>query len=133
MWFVPAFFVAEVLSMPPESPIACQICRNENTPPAIFSGTVRLAGPNQLGIFDGKVHQTMTFSFPAGFRGVSSSDGVIKDAGIASVKSGLLARVSYRTVGDRREPITVLLLTIQQCRALQAAEHISKSKIDCPD
>jgi len=133
MWFAAAFFLAEVLAMPPESPIACQICQNADAPASIFSGTVRLAGDNQLGIFDGKLHQTMTFRFPPGFRGVSSSDGVIKDAGIASVKPGLLARVSYRTIGERREPTTVLLLTINQCRALQAAEHISKAKTDCPD
>jgi hypothetical protein len=133
MWFVPALFVAAVLAMPPETPIACQVCKNANAPAAVFAGTVRLAGDNRLGIFDGKTHQTMIFSFPAGFRGVSSSDGVIKNAGIASIKPGLLARVSYRTVGDHREPTTVLLLTINQCRALMAAEHISKSKSDCPD
>ena len=133
MWFVPALLVAEVLAMPPETPIACQVCKNVNEPLAIFSGTVRLAGENQLEVFDGKTHETKLFTFPAGFRGVNSSDGVIKNGGIGSVKPGLLARVSYRTVGDRMEPATVLLLTIQQCRALQAAEHISKSKIDCPD
>jgi hypothetical protein len=58
---------------------------------------------------------------------------VIKNARVASVKPGLLARVSYRTVGDRREPTAVLLLTINQCRELMAAEHISKAASGCPD
>jgi hypothetical protein len=133
MWFVPASFVAEVLAMPPETPIACQICKSASVAPATFSGTVGLAGDNRLAIFDGKTHESMLFTFPADFRGVASSDGVIKNAGIASIKSGLLARVSYRTVGDRREPIAVLLLTIEQCRALEAAERISKAKSGCPD
>jgi hypothetical protein len=133
MLFVAALFVAEVLSMPPETPIACQVCAAATAQPAIFSGTVRLAEGDRLGIFNGKTHQTMIFTFPAGFHGVSSSDGVIKNARVASVKPGLLARVSYRTVGDRREPTAVLLLTINQCRELMAAEHISKAASGCPD
>jgi hypothetical protein len=42
--------------------------------------------------------------------------------------------VTYRTLADdRREVMRVLLLTINQCRALVAAERLSDRGADCPD
>jgi hypothetical protein len=84
-------------------------------------------------VFNGKSHQSMGFEVPADFRGVESSDGKVKGGAVAAVPPGLLARVTYRTEADRRIVTRVLLLTINQCRALVAAERLSKSATDCPD
>jgi hypothetical protein len=75
----------------------------------------------------------MRFNVPAEFRGVESSDGTVKGAPLASAAPGLLARVTYRTAGEARTVTRVLLLTINQCRALIAAEHLSKTASECPD
>jgi hypothetical protein len=131
--FFPVPMMADVLAMPPETPIACQICKPAAASTGTFSGTVRLADGVRLGVFDGKTHQTMAFSVPAGFHGVRSSDGVIKDATLASVVPGLLARVTYQTVAGHHVPSEILLLTLEQCRALQAAERLTRARSDCPD
>ncbi len=73
--------------MPPETPIACQVCKPR--PTLIFAGTVKLAQAGRIGVFNGKTHQTMGFTVPADFHGVSSSDGVIKNAAVARVPPGL--------------------------------------------
>jgi hypothetical protein len=131
MLFVPAA-IAEVLMKPPETPIACQVCKHEET--LTFAGTVQLAEGTRLGVFNGKTHQTIAFAVPADFRGVSSSDGVIKNAPLSRVREGLLARVTYRTVGGDHVPSEVLLLTLNQCRALMAAAKLSHAPItQCPD
>ena len=75
----------------------------------------------------------MGFAVPADFHGVSSSDGVIKNAALGGLPAGLLSRVTYRTVGGHHVPSEILLLTIKQCRALQAAERSRKSASGCPD
>jgi hypothetical protein len=124
-------FLAAVLALPAESPIACQVCSNTAT--LTFAGTVSLAQSGRLHVFNGKTHQTMGFSVPAGFAGVQSSDGVVKNATLARVRPGLLARVTYRTIAGERVPTEVLLLTINQCRSLQAAEKLSRAPVDCPD
>jgi hypothetical protein len=132
MLFVQVPFIAEVLTMPPETPIACQVCKHE--PVHTFAGTVQIAEGGRIRIFNGKTHQSMGFAVPENFRGVQSSDGVIKNATLASARPGLLARVTYQTINGRHVPSAVLLLTISQCRALMAAEQISHSKdTDCPD
>jgi hypothetical protein len=131
MLFVPAA-VAEVLMLPPETPIACQVCKHEET--LMFAGMVRLAEGTRLGVFNDKTRQTIAFVVPADFRGVSSSDGVIKNAPLSRVRPGLLARVTYRTVGGDHVPSEVLLLTLNQCRALMAAARLSHAPItECPD
>jgi len=130
MLFVPVLW-AEVLAMPPETPIACQVCKHEAT--QTFAGTVRLAQDGRLAVFNPKTRESLGFAVPAGFRGVQSSDGQIKDAGLEHVRPGLLARVTYRTLSGRLVPSEVLLLTINQCRALMAAEKISDAKSGCPD
>jgi hypothetical protein len=122
---------AEIVSMPAETPIACQVCKHETT--QLFSGTVKLAEGGRLQIFNGKTHQTMGFTVPADFRGVDSSDGVIKGGPLAKAVPGLLARVTYRTIDGHHVPSQVLLLTINQCRALEAAEKIGHVKTGCPD
>jgi hypothetical protein len=123
--------LGEVLTMPPETPIACQVCKNQAV--MTFAGTVSLAESGHLHVFNGKTHQTVGFTVPADFHGVQSSDGVVKNAGLARVQPGLLARVTYRTIDGHHVPSEILLLTINQCRALQAAEKISKAQIGCPD
>ena len=130
--FEPAPFMANRIVMPVETPIACQVCKGDA--PLTFSGTVRQADAGRLGIFNAKTHQSMGFVVPANFRGVTSSDGAIKDAPLDSARPGLLARVTYRTIDGKRVPSQVLLLTIAQCRALMAAERISqKRSSECPD
>jgi hypothetical protein len=125
--------LAEVLAMPPETPIACQVCKPAAASAGTFNGTVRLTDGQHIGVFNGKTHETMTFTVPPNFRGVSSSDGIIKNATLAQVRPGLLARVTYQRVGGQNVPSTVLLLTLEQCRALQAAERLNKARADCPD
>jgi hypothetical protein len=132
MWFVPAL-VDDTVPLPVNTPIPCLICKAETASTLTFSGTVKLAQSNRLEVFDGKSHQTMRFNVPAEFRGVESSDGTVKGAPLASAAPGLLARVTYRTAGEARTVTRVLLLTINQCRALIAAEHLSKTASECPD
>jgi hypothetical protein len=126
------FFAASV-PLPPNTPIPCLICRAESTPTLTFSGTVQLAQADRLRVFNGKTHQSMGFTVPAEFRGVESSDGSIKAAAVTSAAPGLLARVTYRAAGGRNEVTRVVLLTINQCRELMAAEHINDTRSDCPD
>jgi len=132
MWFVP-LLLGQSVALPVNTPIPCLICQVE--PEAfVFSGTVQVAQAGQLRVFDDKTRQTMGFTVPDGFRGVDSSDGQIKDAGVTRIPPGLLARVTYRTLdGGRRVVTRVLLVTINQCRALQAAERLSDTSTDCPD
>jgi hypothetical protein len=127
--------LAQSVALPPDTPIPCLVCRSTTQQPElVFSGTVQLAQPGRLRVFDGKTRQTMGFLVPAGFHGVESSDGRIKDAAVTRVPAGLLARVTYRTLAnDRHEVTRVLLLTINQCRALVAAERLSATSVDCPD
>ncbi len=132
MWFVPLFF-AESVPLPPNTPIPCLICAATPLTALTFSGTVQFVGPGLLRVFNGKTHQTMGFSVPADFRGVTSSDGKIKDAPLDRVPPGLLARVTYRTVAERLVATQVLLLTINQCRALMAAERLNNAPAECPD
>jgi hypothetical protein len=132
MWVVPALVDATV-ALPVNTPIPCLICKAETASTLTFSGTVQLAQSNRLDIFNGKTHQTMRFAVPPEFRGVDSSDGQIKGATVARAVPGLLARVTYRTAGEARTVTGVLLLTIEQCRALMAAEHISQTASVCPD
>ena len=88
MLFVPVLW-AEVLAMPPETPIACQVCKHEAT--QTFAGTVQLAQPDRLAVFNGKTHQTMGFAVPADFRGVESSDGtIVLSAPTSSTAPGLM-------------------------------------------
>jgi hypothetical protein len=131
MLFVPAA-IAEVLMMPPETPIACQVCKHD--PALTFAGMVTNAEGGRLGVFDGKAHQTVAFTVPADFRGVSSSDGVIKNGPLSSARPGLLARVTYQAIGGKNVVSQVLLLTLNQCRALIAAAKLSGEKnVTCPD
>jgi hypothetical protein len=131
MLFAPALLAA-VLTMPPETPIACQVCKHEAT--LTFAGTVKRAEPGRLEVFNAKTRRSMGFAIPADFRGVSSSDGVIKDEPVTSARPGLLARVTYRPAGGHQIATSVLLLTINQCRALMAAEKLSHSAdTECPD
>lgn len=131
MLFVPAA-LADVLPMPPETPIACQVCKHEAT--LTFAGTVTQAADGRLGVFDAKTRRTVAFSVPPDFRGVTSSDGVIKNAPLSLARPGLLAQVTYQALGGRNVPSQVLLLTINQCRALVAAAKLSTSKeATCPD
>jgi hypothetical protein len=133
MWFVP-MFVAESVPLPPNTPIPCFICAAEpSATTQTFSGTVQSVKPGALRVFNGKTHQTMGFTVPADFHGVESSDGKIKGAPLTRVPPGLLARVTYRTASDRRTVTQILLLTIQQCRALMAAERLSNTPAECPD
>ena len=132
MWFVPALVDATV-PMPVNTPIPCLICKAETASTLTFAGTVKLAEAGTLEVFNGKTHQTMRFTVPAGFHGVESSDGTVKDAPVTSARPGLLARVTYRSAGGHNVAARVLLLTINQCRALMAAERLSKSPTDCPD
>jgi hypothetical protein len=64
---------------------------------------------------------------------VESSDGTIVDAGVARAKPGLLVRVTYRALGATTQITRVELLTINQCRALMAAEKLSDTRSYCPD
>jgi hypothetical protein len=75
----------------------------------------------------------MGFIVPADFRGVESSDGKIVGADVTRVPAGLLARVTYRTLAARPTVTRILLLTINQCRSLMAAERLSNTAADCPD
>jgi hypothetical protein len=130
MWFVPVL-LAQSVALPPNTPIPCLICKPD--PALVFSGTVQLVAPGRLRVFNGKTHQTIGFIVPADFHGVTSSDGTIKNAPLTRVPVGLLARVTYRTVGDRPVATQILLLTILQCRALMAAERLNDTRSDCPD
>jgi hypothetical protein len=132
MWFLPALIDATV-AMPVNTPIPCLVCKAETASTLTFAGTVKLAQPGRLEIFNGKTHQTMRFAVPADFHGVESSDGKIKDAPVTSAQPGLLARVTYRSAGGHNAASRVLLLTINQCRALMAAERLSKTASECPD
>ena len=133
MWFVAAL-LAQSVPLPPNTPIACFVCKAETSQALVFSGTVQLAERGRLRVFNGKSHQTMGFEVPADFlRRGEQSDGKIKNGGVAGVPPGLLARVTYRTDQDRRIVTRVLLLTINQCRALVAAERLSHTASDCPD
>jgi hypothetical protein len=131
MWQAPVL-VDNTVAMPVSTPIACLICRAENAATLTFSGTVQLAKSTRLEIFNDKSHQTMGFTVPAGFHGVESSDGTIKNAGVQRAQPGLLARVTYRTAGEARTVTRVLLLTLEQCRALMAAQ-IGTTGSECPD
>lgn len=126
-------FFAGAVPLPPNTPIPCLICRTESGPTLTFSGTVQLVLPGRLRVFNGKTHQTMAFIVPAEFRGVESSDGTIKAAAVSTAAPGLLAQVIYRADGGRNEVTRVVLLTINQCRELMAAEHLSDTRSECPD
>jgi hypothetical protein len=128
---IPLF--AESVPLPPNTPIPCLICKAPSAPTLTFLGTVQLVQAERLRVFNGKTHQTMGFSVPAEFRGVESSDGAIKAGPVSSAAPGLLARVTYRADGGRNEVTRVLLLTIDQCRELMAAEHLSGTRNGCPD
>ena len=132
MWFA-AFLLAQSVALPLNTPIPCLICTAETTQTAVFSGTVQLSEPGRIRVFDGKTHQSMGFTVPADFRGVESSDGKIKDAAVTHAEPGLLARITYHTAGARNIVTRVLLLTIEQCRALVAAERLSDAPSGCPD
>jgi hypothetical protein len=132
MWFVPVL-VDDTVAMPVNTPIPCLICKADKASMLTFAGTVQLAQAGRVEVFNGKTHQTMRFSVPAEFRGVESSDGKIKAAPVSSVAPGLLARVTYRAAGGHNEATRILLLTINQCRALMAAEHLSQTASECPD
>jgi len=131
MWFLP--FVAERVALPPETPIPCLVCKAPSESNLIFAGTVQLAQPGRLRVFNGKTRRTMGFIVPAAFLGVDSSDGKIKNAPVTRAAPGLLARVTYQSVGGRYLVTRVLLLTINQCRELMAAERLSKTASGCPD
>jgi len=131
MLFAP--LIAQSVPLPPNTPIPCLVCKAESQPALVFSGTVVLAQSGRLRVFDGKTHQSMGFVVPADFRGVESSDGKISGAPVSRVPPGLLARITYRTVADRPVVTRVLLLTINQCRALVAAERLSDTSSGCPD
>src|ERR1019366_6761693 len=124
MWFVPAL-LAQSVALPPNTPITCLVCKAESAAVQTFLGTVQVVQPGRITVFNGKTHQTMGFGVPADFHGVESSDGKIKDAPLARVPPGLLARITYHTANERRGVTAVLLLTINQCRALMAAERLS--------
>ena len=133
MWSPPPL-VDATLALPANTPIPCLVCQADPVTAQTFSGTLQNAQIGRLLVFNGKSHQTMQFVVPPTFRGVASSDGVIKAATVASAKPGLLARVTYRTgAGGANQVTEVLLLTLEQCRALQAAERIGHTPIDCPD
>jgi hypothetical protein len=133
MWIIAALLAGSV-PLPPNTPIPCFICATApSATTQSFSGTVQLVGPELLRVFNGKTHQSMSFTVPADFHGVESSDGKIKGAPLTRVPPGLLARVTYRTASDRRTVTQILLLTIAQCRALMAAEHLSNTPVECPD
>lgn len=126
-------FLAESVALPSNTPIPCLICKAESAPELTFSGTVQLAGPGRIRVFDGKTHRTMGFIVPAEFLGVDSSDGTIKDAAVSRATPGLLVEVTYRAAGGHNLAMRVLLLTIDQCRALKAAERLSDTRSECPD
>ncbi len=132
MWFAPLLVDATV-ALPVNTPIPCIVCKAETASTLSFDGTVKLAQPGRLDIFNGKSHQTMGFVVTRDFHGVESSDGTIKDAPLSRATPGLLARVTYRSVGGRSQVTRVLLLTINQCRELKAAEQLSDTPAGCPD
>ena len=132
MWFITAALAQSVV-LPPNTPIPCLVCKASLAETSVFSGTVQFAQPGLLRVFNAKTRQTIGFSVPENFRGVESSDGKIKDAPIARLPAGLLARVTYRTVDDRNIVTRVLVLTINQCRALMAAERLNNAAVECPD
>ena len=125
--------VDEMIPLPSETPIPCLICKAGSAPTATFAGTVQLVQFGAIRVFDGKTHETMGFIVPANFRGVESSDGKIEGAPLERVPPGLLTRVTYRMAGNRRVATRILLLTIDQCRALMAAERLSNAPAECPD
>ncbi len=124
---------AQNVPLPPNTPIPCLVCKAETAQTLVFSGTVQLAQPGRIRVFNGKTHQTMGFIVPADFHGVESSDGKINGAEVTRVPPGLLARVTYRTISGQQIAARILLLTINQCRALMAAERLSGAPADCPD
>jgi hypothetical protein len=132
MWFAPPVVNATV-ALPVSTPIPCVVCTAETASALTFDGTVELARPGHLDVFDGKTHRTMGFAVAREFRGVESSDGTIKDGPLSRATPGLLARVTYRTVGGTSQVTQILLLTINQCRELKAAEHLSDTPSGCPD
>ena len=132
MWLVPVLLGGTV-ALPVNTPIPCLVCRAATGSALTFAGTVKLVQFDRLDVFNGKTHQTMGFVVPTEFRGVESSDGKIKDAPVTRATPGLLARVTYQTVGGRRQATRVVLLTINQCRELMAAEHLSDTRSECPD
>ena len=133
MWFILAALAGANVPLPVDTPIPCLVCSSPANPAQTFAGTVQLAQPGRIRIFNGKSHQTMGFVVPAGFHAVQSSDGKIKDGPVTSATPGLLVRVTYRSVNGQNQVTGVLLLTINQCRSLEAAEKLSNTRADCPD
>jgi hypothetical protein len=88
---------------------------------------------SRLRVFNQKTRQSMTFAVPAGFHNVASSDGIITAAPLDRATPGLLTRVTYRRVDGHEIASEVLLLTIEQCRSLEASERLTDSRTDCPD
>ena len=125
--------VAQSVALPPNTPIPCFVCKAETSQTLVFSGTVQSAEPGRIRVFNGKTHQTLGFIVPADFRGVESSDGKIAGAEVTRIPPGLLARITYRMVEDRKIVTRILLLTINQCRSLMAAERLSNTPSSCPD
>jgi hypothetical protein len=132
MWFVPALIDATV-PLPDYTPIPCLVCKAEASAILSFAGSVKLSQPDRLDVFDLKTHETRHFTVPPDFQGVESSDGVIKGAPVTRAKPGLLAQVTYRSAGGHNQATRVLLLTINQCRALMAAEVLNQVPAQCPD
>jgi hypothetical protein len=125
--------IAQNVPLPPNTPIPCFVCTAQTAQTLVFSGTVQLAQPGRIRVFNGKTHQTMGFIVPADFRGVESSDGKIAGADVSRVPPGLLARITYWTLAGRPIVTRILLLTINQCRSLMAAERLSNTASGCPD
>jgi hypothetical protein len=125
--------VAQNVPLPPNTPIPCLVCAAQNAEMLVFSGTVQLTQPGWIRVFNGKTHETMGFIVPADFHGVESSDGKIAGADVTRVPAGLLARITYRTVQARAIVTRILLLTINQCRSLMAAERLNSTASGCPD
>ncbi len=133
MWFIAAALLAASVPLPVDTPIPCLVCAPPANSEQTFAGTVQSSQPGRILIFNGKSHQTMGFLVPADFHAVQSSDGKIKDAPVTTASPGLLARVTYRSVEGDNQATLVLLLTINQCRALEAAEKLSRTRTYCPD
>lgn len=133
MWPLLTALIVATVPLPPETPIPCLVCAAVHPVELTFSGTVKNAQPGRLEVFDLKSHQTMSFPIPPGFHGVESSDGSIAGAPVTRAKPGLLAQVTYRATPGSTAVIKVVLLTINQCRELKAAEKLSNTPSDCPD
>ena len=118
---------------PTATPIPCVVCAAAKAADLTFSGVVQHAKSDRLDVFNAKTHQSMSFGVPADFHGVESSDGVIHAGPVTRAVPGLLTRVTYRSVPGRAVVTGVLLLTINQCRALMAAERLSHTDVECPD